>query len=224
MFRMSSVAAIALGLVLLGAGTAGAQHLSGGCRAVVGGRSLPSLTFARPLPIKQGEPVSVNASVPSSDPKARTRLTVNAGPFKSNNSFKGTSYNRTLNPPDVLFNVVNGVIKGSGTASGRGFSCSGSGYFEIEGNSLVAVLGGAILGAGGAAGVAAGSGPKAPPSESVPPKAKKKFPEEFVELLKDVGKEAQQYPPETRKEFVLIMTLLIVWFLICFLLLGKIAV
>jgi hypothetical protein len=212
---------MSLGLVMLAMSAAQAQSLNGGCTATINGRQLPSMTFGDPLEVTKGKGLSVSASVPATSKKAKTQLSVSIGPISKGYSFKGTSYNRGLNPPSWLFSVADGVVLGRGTATGQGYSCSGSGYVKIDGDGLLAIIGGTLLGAGGAAGVANASGSKNHPTEEAPPAQEtsgqrtaddpNKEGREIVEMIKEARRDI---PKDFLATFILILMFIIIWFFI----------
>ena len=150
------------------------------------------MTRDNPLVLSKGKRIRVNASVPASNPDATTKLDVKVGGIPNSYSFKGTKYNNSFKPPSWVFTVADGVVKFDGTATGDGFSCAGDGYVKIDGDGLLALVGGALLGGAGAAGVATSSGSKTPPTpDNLPPKAQSKFSltEIIKELKRDMGKD-----------------------------------
>jgi hypothetical protein len=208
--HLASLAAMIAGLVFMAVDAAQAQSLTGGCRATVSGRALPSMTFDDPLVVTKGKSVRVNASVPASGRAATTNLNVKVGPVSNSYSFKGNRYNRNLKPPSWLFTIADGVVAFSGTASGNGFNCTGSGYVKIDGDGLLSLIGGTLLGAGGAAGVAGSAGPKQPPTRENPPP---KLGREIVNLIKEIAR-------DLAKDYGTSLGFLIALVLITFLLFG----
>lgn len=187
--RFACTSAVAVGLLLVFVGSASAQSLSGGCTATIAGRPPSSMTFEDPLVITKGQAVRVDASLPVSNPNARTALKVKVGFISRRDFLKGASYNKDFKPPDWLYTAVDGTVRVEGTATGPGFTCAGSGFIKIDGDGLISLIGGAVLGVGGAAGVASASGPKKPPRESVVPKVENSWGRAVVETIRDIQRE-----------------------------------
>ncbi len=183
------------GLILVGfAVQVQAQEITGGCTATINGRAPASLTKKDPLLVRKDESVSLSGQVPASVAPAGSSIrsttdvyvSVLGVPVKIRTATgKGPGWGGNAELPEFVRNLAVGVYKVSGKATGSpdGWSCSGSGYIELDGNPLTkpAVYAGAGFAAAGAALVARGRRPKRQQNPGTI----------LVDLIKDLRKEFQ---------------------------------
>ncbi|MDJ0925594.1 MAG: hypothetical protein QNJ77_13630 [Acidimicrobiia bacterium] len=159
-----TVATVAL---VVTAGAAWAQGVTGGCRATVNGQTPDTLTRTNPLVVSKGDTVDLVGMVPaaagSGDVPSQTDIYVEVvGDIPvASEAGDGPQWGGTVTVPNVITQLAPGVYKVKGTATGEGWQCTGSAYVKVEGGPLTAAAAvGVLVAAAGVGAVVRSRGPK----------------------------------------------------------------
>lgn len=165
--RFMMVAILVVTGIAATAAVAGAQGVTGGCRATVNGQTLDTLTRKTPLVVAKGDTVDLVGTVPAGAGdgavSSQTDIYVEViGDIPvASETGSGPSWGGTVTVPNVITQLAPGVYKVKGTATGDGWVCDGSAYVKVEGGPLtVATAIGMVLTAAGAMTVVRSRQPK----------------------------------------------------------------
>jgi putative component of membrane protein insertase Oxa1/YidC/SpoIIIJ protein YidD len=163
--RTAGAAVAAAGLVVLLAGAAHGQSVSGGCTAFINGRSVTTMTRDNPLVVNKGQVVSVMGTVPAevaSLPREQIRSVtridiaiidpiVKARP--RSNPGTGPQWGSSVNV-DRYLEWGGGLYKVTGEANintgGVARICRATAYIEMNGSQVATAVAGGLALAGGA--------------------------------------------------------------------------
>jgi putative component of membrane protein insertase Oxa1/YidC/SpoIIIJ protein YidD len=167
--RTAGAAVAAAGLVVMLAGAAHGQSVSGGCTAFINGRSVTTMTRDNPLVVSKGQVVNVVGTVPAEvaslpreqirsvtridiaiiDPIAKARPRANPG--------TGPQWGSSVNV-DRYLEWGGGLYKVTGEANinagGVTRICRATAYIEMNGSQVATAVAGGLAVAGGAGAVA----------------------------------------------------------------------
>jgi hypothetical protein len=176
-----AILAISGFVVVVTAGIAQAVGVTGGCKVTVRGVDPSSMTKKHPLVVHKGETVQVDGTAPAgvpvqaNDPNVTIiHIAIIEGIYKANTTAEpghGPHWGGSKNVDNYLKYGV-GLYKVTGTGTGRGWDCDGSGYVKLkDGNPLGKPTGDAalvlsLLGLGGTALSSRGGKPDAGADDS----------------------------------------------------------
>jgi putative component of membrane protein insertase Oxa1/YidC/SpoIIIJ protein YidD len=156
------VAVVALGgtLVVLTAGGAASDDITGGCTGAVNGRDAATLTRDEPLLVRHGETVSAGGDVPPEfapqNPQSLTTVEVRilsdlGGITTEEHVSNGPTYSSEAVDADDYLRFGAGLYEVKVVNRGQGWRCEYTGYIELDADPL-----GTPIGVAGAASVVVG--------------------------------------------------------------------
>ena len=160
---LAAVLALSGTVVLLTAGTAASDEITGGCTGTINGRNAETLTRDNPLKVSEGQTVSVEGNVPEEfapqNPQSVTRVEIEIladilGRELDEHVSNGPTYSSDAVDVDDYLEYGAGLYRVTIVNTGQGWRCEYAGYLELDENPLTTPIGiaasaGVVVGAGG---------------------------------------------------------------------------